>query len=321
MFVSSTSWQTGFELKLHAPPVQFVNVAPVAGTAVSVTGVPGGRYSPAGDCVIVPGPSTLVSSWNPPNAAETDVFAVMTSVQVTGVTFTHAPPHAVNDEPLLGTAVKVTVVLFANDVPAGLTVIVPGPVVLVVSVYFVTLVTPVPVSEPPAKLPSGPLMLSVAARAPRACGAKVTVIEQDDPTAMGADRQLFVCEKSPGFEPAMEIEETVMGPVPVEPFWSVKVSGDDEPVAVSGKRIGFGAIRTGSGFGVGGATDVAEIENVRVPTLETIVSVPVKVPIDVGVKFNPAMQEPPDATVEVQLLAATRLGSPVTVTFVIVSGP
>jgi hypothetical protein len=99
------------------------------------------------------------------------------------------------------------------------------------------------------------------------------------------------------------------------------VSAEVEPVAVSGKRIGDGAMRIGSGIGGGGATEVAEIANVRVPALDSIVSVPVNVPTDVGVKFTPVEQNPCGATGDVHWFDGVRLGSPVTVTLVSVSGP
>jgi hypothetical protein len=70
-----------------------------------------------------------------------------------------------------------------------------------------------------------------------------------------------------------------------------------------------------------GATEVAEIESVRVPTLDTMVSVPVNVPAEVGAKVAPTPQDPPGATGEVQVLITVRLGSPVSVTLETVSGP
>jgi hypothetical protein len=99
------------------------------------------------------------------------------------------------------------------------------------------------------------------------------------------------------------------------------VSAEVEPVAVSGKRIGDGAMRIGSAIGGGGATEVAEIANVRVLALDSIVSVPVNVPTDVGVKFTPVEQNPCGATGDVHWFDGVRLGSPVTVTLVSVSGP
>jgi hypothetical protein len=84
------------------------------------------------------------------------------------------------------------VVLFGNDAPVGDCVTVPGPMTLAENVNFVTVVTAVPVNAEPVSAPLGPLILSVAARPPKACGAKVIVIEHDDQTAIGADVQLLV---------------------------------------------------------------------------------------------------------------------------------
>jgi hypothetical protein len=74
-------------------------------------------------------------------------------------------------------------------------------------------------------------------------------------------------------------------------------------------------------MGGGGAIEVADIANVRMPALDSIVSVPVNVPTDVGVKFTPAEQNPCGATGDVHWFDGVRPGSPVTVTLVIVSGP
>ena len=90
---------------------------------------------------------------------------------------------------------------------------------------------------------------------------------------------------------------------------------------MSGNKIGDGECKIGSGMGCGGATDVADIANVRAPTLLSIVSVPVKVPTDVGVNTTPAEQLPSGPTGTAQSVAAVRLGSPVTVTWMIISGP
>jgi hypothetical protein len=103
-----------------------------------------------------------------------------------------APPQFENVAPAFGTAVRFTGVLFAKDVPVGDCVVVPGPVTLVENVNFVTVVTPVPVNVAPISAPLGPLMLSAAARPPKACGANVIVIEHDAPTAIGTAIQLLV---------------------------------------------------------------------------------------------------------------------------------
>jgi len=101
------------------------------------------------------------------------------------------------------------------------------------------------------------------------------------------------------------------------------VSGEEDPVAVSENRIGDGALKIGSGIGGGGgATDVADIANARVPTLVSIVIVPVNVPTDVGVNVTPVAQFPCGAAMgDVHWFESVRLGSPVTVMLVIVSVP
>jgi len=205
---------------LHAPPDQLVNVAPVFGTAVNVIAVPDANEVPVGDWVIVPGPFTLVVSeyCGAVKVADTVSFAVTITLHVVEFVDAQGPSQCENDAPGLGTAVRFTMVLFANDVPVGDCVIVPGPVTLVENVNFVTVVTPVPVNVELVSDPLGPLILSVPARPPKACGANVTVIEHDDPTAIGAVVQLLVSEKSPGFEPPIVIDDTVIGPVPVDPF-------------------------------------------------------------------------------------------------------
>jgi hypothetical protein len=65
-------------LPLHAPPDQLVNVAPLFGTAVSVSAVPEANDVPVGDCMIVPGPTIFVANenWPPENVAVIVVFVV-----------------------------------------------------------------------------------------------------------------------------------------------------------------------------------------------------------------------------------------------------
>jgi len=313
--------QVGLVLLLHSPPDQFVKVAPVPGTAVRVISVPGGKVVPDGDWVMVPGPITLVVSVNPLKAAETVVFAVTTTLHVEFPPLpVHAPPQAVNVAPVFGTAVKFTVVLLAKEVPVGVCVIVPGPVTLVVNVYFVTVVTAVPVKFEEISAPPGPLIFKIAARAPRASGANVTVTVQAEPTGTGA-LHVLLAVKSPVFEPVIVTDETVIGPVPVEPFFSWNVSGEEEPTVVSGNRIGDGATRTGSGVGGGAAMAVPEMESVRVLTLVVSVSVPVNVPTSVGANFTVAMQFAAGATGAEHVFVTEKLGSPLTETLETVSGP
>jgi hypothetical protein len=295
----------------------------VFGEATSVIDVPGANDVPSGLCITVPDPTTATLKFIfATKFAVAVVFEFSTMVHVVAPARVQvAPVQLTNEEFALGVSVSVMVVLFGNDVPVGDCVIVPGPVTLVENVNFVTVVTAVPVNVAPVSTPVGPLILSDAARPPKACGANVIVIEHDDPTAIGADVQLLVAEKSPGFEPTIVIDDTVIGSVAVAPFCNWYVSGEEEPVAVSGNRIGDGAMRIGSGISGGGATDVADIANVRVPALDSIVRVPVNVPTDVGAKFTPVEQFPCGAMGDVHWFNGVRLGSPVTVTLVIVSGP
>ena len=109
-------------LPLHAPPDQLVNVAPVFGTAVNAIAVPDANEVPVGDCVIVPGPLTVVASvyCAAANVAVTDVFAEMLKAHIAFVLPAHAPPlQVVNVAPVFGTAVSVIGVPDANEVPVG----------------------------------------------------------------------------------------------------------------------------------------------------------------------------------------------------------
>jgi hypothetical protein len=282
----------------------------------------GANDVPGGVCDTVPDPTTttlkfmLVTKF-----AVAVVFAFRINVQVGWKFCGHTPPQLTKDEFALGVAVKVIVVLLASEVPVGLWVTVPGPLAVTAIENLVTVVAPVPLSSEPTKFPLGPLTFTVAARPPTTCGVKVMVMEHDDPAGIGADMQVFVCEKSPGFEPPMVTDDTTSDAVAFAPFCSWMVKGEEEPVAVSGNRIGVGATRIGSAVGGGAATDVADIESVRVEALVSMVSVPVKVPAAVGAKFTIAEQFPPDATGDAQLLVTERLGSPVTAMLVIASGP
>ena len=83
VFAFTANVHTGFVLPAQTPD-HAVNVAPVFGTAVNVTEVPGANDEPAGDCMIVPGPIAVVESVNAPlNAAVAATFAVPTvNVQI-----------------------------------------------------------------------------------------------------------------------------------------------------------------------------------------------------------------------------------------------
>jgi hypothetical protein len=62
VFALIANVQTGFVLVLAHTPDQLVKVSPEVGTAVSVIEVPDANEVPVGDCVIVPGPLTVVVS-------------------------------------------------------------------------------------------------------------------------------------------------------------------------------------------------------------------------------------------------------------------
>ena len=175
---------------------QLTNVAPVLGTAVRTTCEPAANVVPVGDCVIVPGPTTVVVSVTfAAKFAVATVFAFSTALHVVAVLAAQVTPlQLTNVAFALGVSASVIVVLFAKDVPAGDCVTVPGPTALLENVYFVTVVTPVPVKVAPVSTVLGPLILIPAARPPKACGANVMVIEQDAPTAIGAAVQLLVAE-------------------------------------------------------------------------------------------------------------------------------
>jgi hypothetical protein len=174
--------------------VQLTSMVPALGKAVRTTSEPGANEVPVGDCVIVPGPTTLVVS-----VTLVAKFAVTTTFEYSTIVHVVAPARVqitpvqlTNEEFALGVSVSVMVVLFGNDAPVGDRVIVPGPTTLVENVNFVTVVTAVPVIAEPVSAPLGPLIPSVTSRPPKVCGANVIVIEHDDPTAIGADVQLLV---------------------------------------------------------------------------------------------------------------------------------
>jgi hypothetical protein len=127
-------------LPAHAPPLQLVNVAPALGTAVNVIAVPDANEVPVGDCVTVPGPFTAVVSVNcggPANVAVTVVFSEILNVHAMLVTPAHAPPdQPVNVAPEFGMAIRLIAVPHANEFPVGVCETVPGPLIIVVNVYF-----------------------------------------------------------------------------------------------------------------------------------------------------------------------------------------
>ena len=121
VFAFTANVHTGFVLPAQTP-LHDVNVAPVFGTAVSVTEVPGANDEPAGDCMIVPGPIAVVESVNwPLNVAAALIFAVPTVNVHTGFVLPEHGPlvQLPNPAPVPGTAVNVTEVPELNQVPAG----------------------------------------------------------------------------------------------------------------------------------------------------------------------------------------------------------
>jgi hypothetical protein len=166
------------------PPLQPVNVEPVAGAAVSVTVVPwpnvpvhvAPQSIPAGADVTVPTPvpafvtaSAYVFSVN---VAVTEFAPVIATVQVP-VPLQPPPLQPVNVVPVAGAAVSVTVVPWPNvpvqvapqSIPAGADVTVPTPMpafvtasayvfsvnvaVTVIAAVIVTVQVPVPLHPPP----------------------------------------------------------------------------------------------------------------------------------------------------------------------------
>lgn len=111
VFVFRVSKQSSGALDgtVHAPAgVQPLNVAPVFGTGVNTTVVPGVNEFPGMDWVIVPGPTTVVVSVTfATNCATTLVFWVTTKVQGTRPTFAgQPPPQFTNEAFALGLAVR-----------------------------------------------------------------------------------------------------------------------------------------------------------------------------------------------------------------------
>ena len=169
--------------------------------------------------MIIPGPMTeVVSVTLATKFAVATVVAFRVKVHGPVKTCGQTPPQLTKDEFALGASVRVMVVLLAKDVPVGDCVMVPGPLTTVVNEYLVTVVTAVPVTVA-STAPAFVAKSRRAARLPRACGVNVMVIEQKAPAAMGA-LQLFVCEKSPGFEPMNVTPETVSGAVALSLFSS-----------------------------------------------------------------------------------------------------
>ena len=108
--------------------------------------VPGANDVPVGCCETVPEPTTTsLNVTFVANVAVTLEFAFNTNVQVGWYVLAHGPLQLINDEFAFGVAVNVIVELFGSDVPVGDCVTVPGPVVVRAKLYFVTVVTPVPV--------------------------------------------------------------------------------------------------------------------------------------------------------------------------------
>ena len=121
VFAFNANVHTGFVLPAQTP-AHDVNVAPVFGTAVNVTDVPGANDDPAGDWLIVPGPIAVVDSVNAPlNFATAVRFAVPTVNAHIGLLLPLQGPlvQLPNVAPLFGTAVNVTLVPELNQVPAG----------------------------------------------------------------------------------------------------------------------------------------------------------------------------------------------------------
>jgi hypothetical protein len=252
-FSVTTHCENGVSGRQALDGAQPTNCAPELGVAVRKTEEPGTNEVPVGDCMIAPGPTTTVVSVTfAAKFAVAVVFAFKINVHVVWEVLGQTPPQFTNVAFAFGVAVSVIVVLFANDVPVGVWATVPGPLAVTAKVNLVTVVAPLPVSELLSVSPFGPLIVTAPARPPTACGENVSVMEHDEPAGIGAAVQVFVCEKSPGFEPPMAIDVTTSDSVAFGPFCSWTVRGEEEPRAVSGNKIGTGATRIGSGAGGGG---------------------------------------------------------------------
>jgi len=232
---------------VQPPPLQPVNVEPVAGAAVSVTEVPLAngdaqvvpQEMPAGALVTVPDPVpalvTVSVKGCSVNVAVTVCAAFTVTVQVP-VPVQPPPLQPVNVEPAAGAAVKVTAVPLANgdaqvvpqEMPAGALVTVPDPVPALVTVsvkgcsvnvavtvcaaFTVTVQVPVPVQPPPLQPANVEPVAGVAVR--------VTAV----PLANGEEQVV------PHEMPAGEL---VTVPDPVPALVSVSVKGCSANVAVT----------------------------------------------------------------------------------------
>jgi len=169
---------------VHPPPLQPVNVEPVAGAAVRVTMVPVvndveqvvPQEMPAGELVTVPVPAPAVVTVSAKDdctkLAVTVVAAFMVTVHVP-VPVQPPPLQPVNVEPAAAAAVSVTDVPVVNDaeqvvpqeMPAGLLVTVPLPAPALDTVKVEPVDTPVPVTRRDSVSPSAVKLTLVLAAA------------------------------------------------------------------------------------------------------------------------------------------------------------
>ena len=175
------------------PPLQPVNVEPVAGVAVSVTAVPLANAAeqvaphemPVGELetVPLPVPAFVTARVNgcSANVAVTDVAAVIVVVHVPEPV--QAPLQPENVEPVAGDAVRVTAAPVVNEaeqvepheMPAGLLVTVPVPAPAFETVSVELTDAPVPVTSLDNVSPSA-VKLTLALAAVVLVGVNVTVM-------------------------------------------------------------------------------------------------------------------------------------------------
>jgi hypothetical protein len=169
-------------------------------------------------------------------------------------------------------------------------------------------VAPVPLMILEAGEADGVLFVTriVALRPPAASGLNVTVIVQDPPTGM-ATVQLFVCEKSPGFDPPMATPLIWSGAVPLGRFSTVNdLVALEAPIIVDGNTRLSGETKI---FGTAGAV-VPERGTAAAGALLMMFKSPANVPAAVGDHFRVTVQFAPAASVAGQSLVCEKLESP-----------
>jgi hypothetical protein len=231
----------------HAP-LQPAKLDPAVAVAVSVTLVAYGKLAvhadphamPAGALATEPPPlpvsATVSAGVTASNCAVTARARSATTVHVEVVMPAHAPPHAANVEPVLATAVSVTLVPYANvavqlephEIPDG---------------ELDTAPVPVPVSETSTSGVSAS-KVAIALRAWSIVSVQVAVVPLHAPdqpvnvepvpavaVSMTVSPKLYACEQVPPHEMPAPVDATV--PVPVPARVTVKVGVNAANVALT----------------------------------------------------------------------------------------